>query len=48
MPEHAEIEGNERANMEVKKAVTDFTLSQSHNYKPLTSARGRHEQDIVE
>ena len=39
---HAEIEGNERADTEAKKAATDPTLSQPHNYKPLISTRARH------
>ena len=42
IPGHAEIEGNERADMEAKKAATDPTLSRPHNYKPLKSARVRH------
>jgi ribonuclease HI len=42
IPGHAEIEGNERADTEAKKAATDPTLSQPHNYKPLKSARARH------
>ena len=35
-------EDNERADMEAKKAATDSTLSQSHKYKPLKSARARY------
>jgi len=40
--EHIEIEGNEKADTEAKKAAKDLTLSLSHNYKPLTSARARY------
>ena len=42
IPGHAEIKGNERADMEAKKAATDSTLRQSHKYKPLKSARARY------
>ena len=42
IPGHAEIEGNERADVEAKKAATDITLRQPHKYKPLKSARARH------
>ena len=39
---YAEIEGNELADAEAKKAAKDPTLSQAHNYKPLKSARARY------
>lgn len=42
IPGHAEIEGNERADTEAKKAATDLSLSRSYNYKPLRSARARN------
>ena len=42
IPGHAEIEGNEQADTEAKKAATNPTLSGSHNYKPLKSARARY------
>ena len=42
IPGHAEIEGNEHADAEAKKAAKDPTLSQAHNYKPLKSARARY------
>ena len=42
IPGHAEIEGNELVDTEAKKAATDPTLSQAHNYKPLKSARTRY------
>jgi hypothetical protein len=42
IPGHAEIEGNERADTEAKKAATVPTLSQPHNYRPLKSARARY------
>jgi len=42
IPGHAEIEGNELADMEAKKAATGPTLSQPHKYKPLKSARARY------
>ena len=34
---HTEIEGNEHVDVEAKNAAQDPTLSQLHNYKPLTS-----------
>ena len=42
IPGHAEIEGNELADAEAKKAAINPTLSQTHNYKPLKSARARY------
>ena len=42
IPGHAEIEGNEKADTEAKRAAKDPTLSQIHNYKPLKSARARY------
>jgi ribonuclease HI len=42
IPGHADIEGNERADEEAKKAAKDPSLSQTHIYKPLKSARARH------
>ena len=42
IPGHTEIEANELDDAEAKKAVLDPTLSQSHNYKLLKSARIRH------
>ena len=42
IPGHAEIEGNEHADAEAKKAAKDPMLSQIHNYKPLKSARARY------
>jgi ribonuclease HI len=42
IPGHAEIEGNEMADAEAKKAALDPTLSQAYNYMPLKSARIRH------
>jgi ribonuclease HI len=42
IPGHAEIEGNECADMEAKKAATDSTLSSTDKYKPLKSARMRY------
>ena len=42
IPGHAEIEGNEHADAEAKRAAKDPTLSQIHNYKPLKSARARY------
>ena len=41
IPGHMEIEGNEHADAEAKKAATDITLRQRHNYKPLKSAHAR-------
>ena len=42
IPGHTEIEGNERAGTEAKKAAMDPILNQSHKYKPLKSARVRY------
>ena len=42
IPGHAEIEGNEHADAEAKEAAKDPTLSRTHNYKPLKSARARY------
>ena len=42
IPGHAEIEGNERVDIEAKRAATDPTLSRPHNYKPLKSSRARY------
>ena len=42
IPGHAEIEGNELADTEVKKAATYPILNQPQNYKPLKSALARY------
>lgn len=42
IPGHHEIEGNERADVEAKKAAMDPTLSQQFRHKPLKSARVRN------
>jgi ribonuclease HI len=42
IPGHFEIQGNERADMEAKKAAMDPTLNQLHKQKPLKSARTRY------
>ena len=42
IPRHAEIDGNEHADAEAKKAATAITLSQRHSYKPLKSAHARN------
>ena len=39
IPGHAEIDGNERADAEAKKAALDPLLSRSFKYRPLKSAR---------
>jgi hypothetical protein len=41
IPGHHEIDGNERADLEAKKAATDPTLSQPYKHKPLKSAKRR-------
>jgi hypothetical protein len=41
IPGHREIEGNERADAEAKKAATDSSLSQIFRHKTLNSARVR-------
>ena len=41
IPGHTQIEGNERADVEAKRAARDPTLSCPHKYKPLKSARVR-------
>ena len=42
IPGHSEIEGNERADLEAKKAARDPTTSQPFRHRPLKSARIRH------
>jgi ribonuclease HI len=42
IPGHADIEGNERADEEAKKATKDPSLSQTHKYRPLKSVRARY------
>ena len=42
IPGHYEIEGNERADTEAKKAATDPTLSAPFKYNSLKSARVRN------
>ena len=42
IPGHSDIEGNERADVEAKKAATDTMLSKPFNHRPLKSARVRH------
>jgi RNase H len=42
IPGHAEIEGNEQADSEAKKAALTTELSQPYKYKPLKSARARY------
>ena len=46
IPGHAEIEGNERADMEAKKAATDITLNQSQAAK--ISTRKAHQNSSQE
>src|SRR5208282_4442911 len=41
IPGHADIDGNERADVEAKKAVTNPSTSRSYNHRPLKSARTR-------
>ena len=41
IPGHAEIEGNERADAEAKKAAIQAPMSRPYNHKPLKSARIR-------
>jgi ribonuclease HI len=47
IPGHTEIEGNERADTEAKKAAMDPMLNQPHKYKPLKSARVRYIKTIA-
>ena len=47
IPGHAEIEGNERADIETKKAATGPSLNRSHNYRALKSARARYIKTAV-
>jgi RNase H len=42
IPGHSEIQGNERADVEAKKAAADPTLHQLRRHRPLKSARTRH------
>jgi len=42
IPGHSDIEGNEKADREAKKAALDPTLRWSYKYKPLKSGRTRH------
>ena len=42
IPGHSEIQGNERADAEAKKAAADSTLNQLRKHRPLKSARTRH------
>jgi len=42
IPGHSEIQGNERADAEAKKAAADPTLNQIRRHKPLKSARIRN------
>jgi hypothetical protein len=41
IPGHCEIDGNERADLEAKRAATDPALNRPYNHKPLKSARAR-------
>ena len=41
IPGHFEIQGNERADTEAKKAAADSTLTQLRKHRPLKSARVR-------
>ena len=41
IPGHAEIEGNERADAEAKKAAIQSSMSRPYNHRPLKSARIR-------
>jgi hypothetical protein len=42
IPGHSGIQGNERADVEAKKATADPTLNQLRGYGPLKSARTRN------
>ena len=42
IPGHSEIQGNERADAEAKKAAADPTLNQLRRHRPLKSARTRY------
>ena len=42
IPGHFEIQGNERADAEAKKAAADSTLTQLRRHRPLKSARARY------
>lgn len=39
IPGHSEIEGNERADLEVKKIAINPTISRPFHHRPLKSAR---------
>jgi hypothetical protein len=42
IPGHSDIEGNEQADTEAKKAAINPALKQRHRHKPLKSGRARH------
>ena len=42
IPGHFEIQGNEQADAEAKKAAADWTLTQLRRHRPLKSARIRY------
>ena len=42
IPGHSDIQGNERADAEAKKAAMNSTLTQLRKHKPLKSGRTRH------
>ena len=41
IPRHADIDENERADVEAKKTTTNSSISRSYNHRPLKSARTR-------
>ena len=46
IPGHTEIEGNERADTEAKKAAMDPILNQPHKYKPFEISTSKvHQND---
>lgn len=47
IPGHSDIEGNEQADTEAKKAAIDPTLKRPHKHKPLKSGRTRHIKTVA-
>jgi ribonuclease HI len=47
IPGHSDIEGNEQADTEAKKAAINPALKQRHRHKPLKSGRARHIKAIA-